>query len=61
MIAYIDETQKSKFANIQFHEFDQSEPRRLNKFRVYFHPIEYMMFSWDNTSIQASGISLMMI
>ena len=34
MIAHIIEIQKSKFINIQFREFGQSEPSSLTKFRV---------------------------
>ena len=39
MITYIIEIQKSKFANIKFHEFDQSEPGSY--IDVYFHPVGY--------------------
>ena len=39
MFAYMIEIQKSEVANIQFHEFDQSETGRLIKFCVYFHPV----------------------
>ena len=43
MRAYTIKIQKSEFANIQFHEFDQSEPGRLIKFHVglNFHPVGY--------------------
>ena len=38
--------QKSKFVgNIQFREFDQSEPGRKIKFLVCFHPVGYFSFS----------------
>ena len=39
MIALIIKIPKSKFADIYFHEFDQSEAGGLIKFCVYFHPV----------------------
>ena len=43
MYMYIIEIQKPKFANNKFCEFDQSEPGRLIKFCVYFHPVGYIV------------------
>ena len=40
-IIYMIKIQKSKFANIQFREFDQSEPGHFVKFCVCFHPVGY--------------------
>ena len=34
--------QESKFANIQFHEFDQSGQGPYIKFCVHFHPVGYV-------------------
>ena len=43
MIAYVNKFQKSSFAYISFRQFDQSEPGRKIKLRVYFHPVGYML------------------
>ena len=52
MIACLIEIQKSKFAKIQFHEFEQSEPGCWIKFHVYFHtvgrPVGYLKFLMVN-------------
>ena len=39
MIAYVVKIQKSKFDDIQFHEYYPSEPGSYIKFHVYFHPV----------------------
>ena len=44
MIVYIIEIEKSKFANILFRKFDQSEPARLIAYVlcfVYFHTVGF--------------------
>ena len=42
MMGYIIVIWESKFANIWFGEFDQSEPGSGIKFRVYFNPLGYV-------------------
>ena len=44
-MAYMTKIRKSKFANtcIWFREFDHSGPGRKIKFRIYFHPVGYIL------------------
>ena len=39
MTSYVTYSEKSKFSNIWFREFDQSRPSRLIRFYVYFHSV----------------------
>ena len=56
MMACITKSQKSKFANTTFREFDHSGQGRQIKFHVYYHPVGNASFMDIGMSSNLSAV-----